>query len=152
MSIIGDKVKSVVEAQGLTYVRSFNDNDLNEKVGRMDIASLTAIGVYANTPVVNVNRIGKTPQVIQEEEVEVLYLKLNQSVDPTGEQVDLILDELRPLALQMVQSLAELKDGGQPYTGGEMTAIDAIKITKEVLTGWQITVTIPMTTKATCPI
>jgi len=41
-------IKGVIEAQGLTYLRTININDLNEQVGETDLSG--GVGIYTSTP------------------------------------------------------------------------------------------------------
>ena len=95
MNPIAAAIKQIVESQGLTYLRSININDLNEQVGNTDLSG--GCGVYTSVPEIeNLNYVGGT--VVSNYSIEVYYLLPNNYTDDKGEQVDEILDILKPKA------------------------------------------------------
>ena len=144
MNLIESTLKSIIEEQGLLYFRTININDLNEQVGNRNIAQ--GIGVYSSLPVINYQTFGASPSVLMEYDIEVYYLKLNDNTDDTGAQVDTILNDLYPLAEQLLDHLNQsgIVAKSQYIDGYELNATDTLKMTKEVLTGWSVTMTIPI--------
>ena len=74
MNIIATTLKSIIEAQGLTYLRAANPSDLNELVGNYDLSA--GVGVYANLPTVDNITYSQTNNVLMEYGIEVYYLKV----------------------------------------------------------------------------
>tara|TARA_R110000782_G_scaffold101076_1_gene187698 strand:- start:224 stop:682 length:459 start_codon:yes stop_codon:yes gene_type:complete len=144
MNIIATTLKSIIEAQGLTYLRAANPNDLNELVGNYDLSN--GVGVYANLPTVSNTMYAQTNNVLMEYGVEVYYLKLSTGTDDTATQIDVILDALKPKVDGMMDKLnasgiVALSTYIDDY---ELEAIESINITSEVLSGWKLSFSIPI--------
>ena len=144
MNIIATTLKSIIEGQGLTYLRAANPNDLNELVGSYDLSN--GVGIYANLPTVTNITYGQTNNVLMEYGVEVYYLKLSTGTDDTATQIDVILDALKPKADGMMDKLnasgiIALSTYIDDY---ELEAIESINITSEVLSGWKLSFSIPI--------
>jgi len=79
-------------------------------------------------------------------DIEVYYLKLNENVDDKGEQVDVILDALRPLADEFFDKIIKtpLASINATAEGYQLDAIETLKLTKEVLTGWRLRMVLPI--------
>ncbi len=144
MNLIENTLKSIIEAQGLTYFRTININDLNQQVGEIDISD--GIGVYSSLPVIDYTTYATNGAVLMEYQIEVFYLNLNNGTDDTGTQVDVILAVLQPLAEQLADRIKEsgIVATGQYINGYTLTATDTLKMTKEVLTGWKVEMNIPI--------
>ena len=144
MNAIESLLKTIIEDQGLLYFRSVNINDLNEQVGNVDISQ--GVGVYSSLPVIDYTTYGMSSQVLMNYEIEVYYLKLNQETDDKGEAIDVLLNELYPMASQLYDRIkaSGIVAKGTFIDGYSLTATDTLKMTKEVLTGWQVTMTIPI--------
>jgi len=143
MSILASEIKTIIEGQGLVYYRAVNINDLNEFAGTTDLAA--GIGVHTNLPNINSFTPRATGNVWQNHLVEVFYMKLT-SIDPTGEQLDVILDELLPLADELYDKLqaSTIRSKANSINGYTVTAAETLKQTKEWLSGWKVTLQMPI--------
>lgn len=144
MNLIESTIKQIIEDQGYLYFRSVNINDLNEQVGNINISQ--GIGVYSSLPVINNRTFNNSNNILMEYEIEVYYLKLNIETDDLGKDIDIILNDLYPDAQQFYD---RLRQSGIVATGSfiddyQLAATETLKMTKEVLTGWQINLTIPI--------
>lgn len=144
MNTIETCIKDTVEAQGYLYFRSVNINDLNQQVGDTDIAQ--GIGVYTSLPSINNKTSGQASSILLEYDIEVYYLKLNDFTDDKGEQVQAILDSLYPDVEQFYDYIRQCGVVASSQTIDDFTidAVETLKQTKEVLTGWRIQMTIPI--------
>jgi hypothetical protein len=144
MNTIGNKIQEIIEGQGLNFFRSVNINDLNQQVGTIDVAN--GLGVYTNLPEINTKTFGMTNAMLMEYTVEVYYLKLNNEVDDLGFAIDDILNELLPLAHGMIDQFNQsgIVAPSNFIDGYQLTAVETLKFTKEVLTGWQLSFTVPL--------
>ena len=146
MNPIATEIKAIIEAQGLTYLRTININDLNEQVGNIDLSA--GAGIYTSVPEIeNLQFVGGNVQ--SNYAIEIYYLKPNAEVDDKGEAVDVILDALKPLADAMYD---KLKNGplvaiDATVEGYQLDAVETLKMTKEVLTGWRLRMTLPVDRK-----
>jgi len=146
MNPIALAIKTIVEAQGLTFLRTININDLNEQVGDVDLSG--GAGIYTTVPDIdNLNFVGG--QVVSNTPIEVYYLQLNDTVDDKGLAIDVILDALKPLADQFFDKIIKdpLVDNTQMIEGYQLSAVETIKFSKEVLTGWRLRVILPIDRK-----
>ena len=144
MNTIASTLKAIIEDQGLLYFRTININDLNKQVGNTDISQ--GIGVYSSLPVINYDTYEKSKTVLMNYDIEVYYLKLNEETDDKGEAIDAILNDLYPLAEQLLERIKQsgIVAAGQHIDGYTLSATDTLKMTKEVLTGWSVEMTIPI--------
>jgi hypothetical protein len=144
MNLIANALKEIIEDQGLLYFRTININDLNQQVGTKDVSQ--GIGVYSSLPEIDYNTFGASSNVLMNYNIEVYYLKLNYNTDDKGEEIDVLLDELQPMAEQLLDRLQKsgIVASGQYIDGYSLNATESLKMTKEVLTGWSVTMTIPM--------
>ena len=144
MNIIAKKIKQIVEDLGLIYIRSVNINDLNQQVGEDDISN--GVGVYSNLPEIKNNTFGSTNAVLMEYSVEVFFLKLNNETDDKGEAVDVILDDLQPTAQAFFDRFkkSDFIAKSNFIENYELNAVDTLKMTKEVLTGWRLRFDVPI--------
>lgn len=144
MNNVENAIKTIIENQGLEYFRSININDLNQQVGTRNVSA--GLGVYANTPEISNTTFGMTNAILMEYSVEIYYLKLNYGVDDFGAQIDTILDELKPFADGMIDKInrSGLVATGQFIDGYQLDAVETLKFTKEVLTGWHLQFDIPI--------
>lgn len=144
MNIIATTLKSIIEAQGLTYLRAANPNDLNELVGNYDLSN--GVGVYANLPTVDNITYSQTNNVLMEYSVEVYYLKLSTGTDDTATQIDVILDDLKPKVDGMIDKLnsSNIIALSSFIDGYELEAIESINITSELLSGWKLSFVLPI--------
>jgi len=144
MNIVASEIKRIVEEQGYLYFRTVNINDLNQQVGETDI--LQGIGVYSSLPEIKNNAFGKTNNILMEYAIEVYYLKLNNEIDDKGEAVDVILDSLYNDAQWFYDQIRQGKliATSQTIDSYQIDAVETLKMTKEVLTGWRIRMTIPI--------
>lgn len=144
MNIIASTLKTIIEAQGLNYFRSVNINDLNQQVGEKDVSA--GLGVYTNLPEIVNRTFGKTNAVLMEYSVEVYYLQLNAETDDKGEAVDVILDALKPLADGLIDQInrSGIIATGQFIEDYNLDAVETLKMTKEVLSGWRLAFAIPI--------
>ena len=144
MNIIATTLKGIIETQGLTYLRAVNVKDLNELVGQYDLSN--GVGVYANLPTVGNITYSQTNNVLMEYGVEVYYLKLSGGTDDTGTQIDVILDDLKPLVDGMMDQInaSSIVALSSFIDGYELEAVESINITSEVLSGWKLSFSIPI--------
>lgn len=144
MNIIATTLKSIIEAQGLTYLRAANPNDLNELVGNYDLSN--GVGVYANLPTVDNITYSQTNNVLMEYGVEVYYLNLSKGSDDTAIQIDVILDDLKPKVDGMIDKLnsSNIIALSSFIDGYELEAIESINITSELLSGWKLSFVLPI--------
>ena len=144
MNLIESTIKSIIEDQGYLYFRTININDLNQQVGETDIAQ--GIGVYSSLPEIDFITYGANNNVLMNYQIEVYYLKLNTSTDDKGSDIDLILEDLYLDASQFYDRILQsgIVATGQFIDGYSMKATDTLKMTKEVLTGWSLEMTIPI--------
>ncbi len=144
MNLVANTIKTIIEGQGLNYFRSVNINDLNQQVGETDIS--TGVGVYTSLPEIDNDTFGTSETVLMNYDIEIFYLKLNNEVDDKGEAVDVILDELKPLVDEFFDKIkrAEIIALSNFIDGYQVTGVDTLKMTKEVLTGWMVKMTLPI--------
>jgi shikimate kinase len=144
MNIIESTIKAIVEAQGYLYFRSVNINDLNEQVGNTNIAQ--GIGVYSNLPAISNTVSSQSNNILMQYDIEVYYLKLSAGTDDTGDDTQAILDDLYDDAQQFYDQMKDsgLIAGGSNIESYDLDATETLKMTKEVLTGWRIQITIPI--------
>jgi len=144
MNVVATTIKGIIEAQGLTYLRAANPNDLNELVGNYDLSN--GVGVYANLPTVSNMTYSQNGNVLMEYGVEIYYLKLSTGTDDTATQIDVILDALKPKADGMIDKLnaSNIIALSDFIDGYELEAIEAINITSEVLSGWKLSFVLPI--------
>jgi hypothetical protein len=144
MNLIENTIKQIIEDQGLLYFRTVNINDLNERVGTKDVSQ--GIGVYSSLPEIELTTYAQSNNILMMYDITVFYLKLNNETDDLGEDIDIILNDLYPSASQFYDRLVAsgIVATGQFIDGYTMKATDTLKITKEVLTGWQIELAIPI--------
>ena len=151
MSIAGNEIKRIAESLGMIFFRSININDLNIQVGETDLQGQT-LCVYANTPTISNETYPQASAILQQYQVEIYFLQLNFYTDDTGTQIDTILDATNTLANSFFDELKRspiIQGFIQDY---ELEAVETIKMTKEVLSGWQMTVTLPIPrTEFYCP-
>jgi len=143
MNPIATAIKQIIESQGLTYLRSININDLNEQVGNTDLSG--GCGVYTSVPEIeNLNYVGGT--VVSNYSIEVYYLLPNNYTDDKGEQVDEILDILKPKADEFFDKMRrnEIVSSRVLIEGYDLDAVETLKMTKEVLTGWRLRMVLPV--------
>lgn len=143
MNPIASEIKTIVEAQGLTYLRTININDLNEQVGNIDLSA--GCGIYSSLPEIeNLNHVGG--QIQSNTSIEVYYLGLNNGTDDKGEQVDVILDALKPKADEFFDKIkrSAIIYNNYEVEGYELDAIETLKLSKEVLTGWRLRMVLPI--------
>jgi len=144
MNVVATTIKGIIEAQGLTYLRAANPNDLNELVGNYDLSN--GVGVYANLPTVSNMTYSQNGNVLMEYGVEIYYLKPSSGFDDTATQIDVILDALKPKADGMIDKLnaSNIIALSDFIDGYELEAIEAINITSEVLSGWKLSFVLPI--------
>ena len=144
MNLVANTIKTIIEGQGLNYFRSVNINDLNQQVGETDISN--GVGVYTSLPEIDNDTFGTSETVLMNYDIEIFYLKLNNEVDDKGEAIDVILDELKPLVDEFFDKIkrAEIIALSNFIDGYNVTGVDTLKMTKEVLTGWRIQMTLPI--------
>ena len=143
MNPIATAIKAIVEGQGLTYLRSININDLNEQVGNIDLSG--GCGVYTSVPEIdNLNYVGGT--VVSNYSIEVYYLLPNSETDDKGEAVDVVLDSLKPLADEFFDRMRRqsIISPSVLIEGYSLDAVETLKMTKEVLTGWRLRMVVPI--------
>lgn len=144
MNVVATTIKGIIEAQGLTYLRAANPNDLNELVHSYDLSN--GVGVYANLPTVSNMTYSQNGNVLMEYGVEIYYLKPSSGFDDTATQIDVILDALKPKADGMIDKLnaSNIIALSDFIDGYELEAIEAINITSEVLSGWKLSFVLPI--------
>lgn len=144
MNLIESTLKQIIEEQGLLYFRTINIADLNEQVGNIDVSQ--GIGVYASLPVIDFTTYNQNSSVLMEYQIEVFYLQLNQNTDDKGVDVDVILDALYTPASQLYDLIKQsgIVAAGNFIDGYSLESTDTLKMTKEVLTGWKVSMTIPI--------
>lgn len=144
MNLVESTIKAIIEGQGLNYFRSVNINDLNQQVGEVDISN--GVGVYTSLPEIKNNTFGGSQTVLMEYSIEIFFLKLNNEVDDKGEAIDVILDELKPFVDEFFDEIkkSEIIAPSNFIDGYEVTGVDTLKMTKEVLTGWMIQMVLPI--------
>ena len=147
MNLIATTIKAIIEAQGLSYFRSVNINDLNQQVGETDVSN--GVGVYTSLPDIDNETFELSGNVLMNYDIEVYYLKLNNEIDDKGEAIDIILDELKPLVDEFYDKIkkAPIIALNQTIDSYKVTGVDTLKMTKEVLTGWRIQLTLPINRK-----
>ena len=144
MNTIESVIKQIIEAQGYLYFRSININDLNEQVGNIDVSQ--GIGVYSSLPSIEYSTFASNSNVLMAYDITVYYLKLNPETDDKGDVIDDILNDLYPDASQFFDYMKQsgIIPPGQYIESYSLKATDTLKMTKEVLTGWELTMTIPL--------
>ena len=144
MNPVASTIKAIIEGQGLNYFRSVNINDLNQQLGEVDVEA--GVGVYTNLPEINNETFGTSSTVIMDYDIEVYFLKLNNEVDDKGEAIDIILDALKPLVDEFFDKIkkAEIIALNNYITSYKVSGVDTLKMTKEVLTGWRVQMTLPI--------
>tara|TARA_X000001036_G_C20636636_1_gene789354 strand:+ start:257 stop:715 length:459 start_codon:yes stop_codon:yes gene_type:complete len=144
MNVVATTIKGIIEAQGLTYLRAANPNDLNELVHSYDLSN--GVGVYANLPTVSNMTYSQNGNVLMEYGIEIYYLKLSTGTDDTATQIDVILDALKPKADGMIDKLnaSNIIALSDFIDGYELEAIESINITSEVLSGWKLSFVLPI--------
>ena len=85
MNVVATTIKGIIEAQGLTYLRAANPNDLNELVHSYDLSN--GVGVYANLPTVSNMTYSQNGNVLMEYGIEIYYLKLSTGTDDTATRI-----------------------------------------------------------------
>jgi len=143
MSVLSDKIKTLIENQAAIYIRSININDLNQQINTTDIKG-AVVGVHSNVPEAENLTYSGTNNVLVNETIEVHYLQLSP-IDATGAQTQTILDTLRPYADGLFDLLQgdSLRSQDESIDGYELEAVESVKITNEVLTGWKLSLTFP---------
>lgn len=144
MNPIASAIKTIIEGQGLNYLRCVNINDLNQQVGQTDLSA--GAGIYSSTPNIdNLQHVGGGG-VTSNYSIEVYFLQLNEEVDDKGEAIDVILDALKPLADEFYDKI--IKDPivslAVRVEGYQLDAVETLKMSKEVLTGWRLRVILPI--------
>ena len=144
MNVVATTIKGIIEAQGLTYLRAANPNDLNELVHSYDLSN--GVGVYANLPTVSNMTYSQNGNVLMEYGIEIYYLKLSTGTDDTATQIDVILDALKPKADGMIDKLnaSNIIALSDFIDGYELEAIESINITSEVLSVWKLSFVLPI--------
>ena len=144
MNTVTTQIKTIIEGQGLTYLRAANPNDLNELVHSYDLSN--GVGVYANLPTINNVLYNKSNNVEMEWGIEIYYLKPSSGVDDTATQIDVILDALKPKADGMIDKLnaSGIIAASRFIEDYELEAIESINITTEVLSGWKLSFVLPI--------
>lgn len=144
MSIISERLKTIIELQGAIHLRTINVEDLNKQVNRTDIKG-AVLGVHTNIPEVTNETFEATNRVVAQETIEVHYLQLSE-IDATGDQTQAILDNLRPYADGLYDMLQKdsLRAPDQRIDGYELDALESIKFSNEVLTGWKVSIVFPI--------
>ena len=134
------------------YLRAQNLHEANYQIPKTALTS-NSVGIHANLPEIVNN--GQSPQqglFLQEWPIEVIFAKLI-SKDPTGEQVDTVLDEVKPLIDQFIDILIRRPEIDEANTILNYTtsAVETNRWTDDILTGWAIAVTIPISRTYICP-
>jgi hypothetical protein len=140
-------IKAIIEAQGLTYLRTVNINDLNARAIDTDLSG--GVGIYANLPEIDNETFEASNNVISNVSIEVYYLKLNPELDDKGEAIDTILEDLRPFADGFYDKISRspIISASSYVDGYDLTAVDTFKLSVEVLTGWRIAMVLPIDRK-----
>ena len=144
MNNIASEIKTIIESLGLIYLRCVNINDLNEQVGETSL--LPGAGIYANVPSISNETYATNANVLMTYSIEIYFLRLNEYPDDNGEQIDLILDATKQNAedfIDVMKKSALIKSPNFIETY-ELDAVETIKMSKEVLSGFQLSFDLPI--------
>jgi hypothetical protein len=144
MSEPAETIKTIIEAQGLTYLRTVNNNDLNARAVDTDLAG--GVGIYANLPEIDNETFEASNNVLSLYSIDVYYLKLNTELDDKGEAIDTILEDLRPFVDGFYDKIinSDIISASSYVDGYQLTAVDTFKLSVEVLTGWRVQMVLPI--------
>lgn len=147
MDTVTPAVKAIIESliPNTTYIRASSLNEANYQLPRTALTD--PVGIHSNLPTV-INTPGPAT-VSRLWPVEIMFLKKNTQFDDTTEQTDTIRDEMLVLADQFFDKMKQdaILDPTTPvqdliYT---LQAIETFQITDEILTGWMLSMEIPIT-------
>ena len=140
---LNSEIKSIILSlsPSTLYLRAATLNEANVELPRIDLVS--PIGIHAALPSINnTQTLARVTRLIP---VEVLFLKKNTSQDDTGEEVDIILEEMKILADQFFDILSRnaLLDPTLEIEEYTLDAVPAYQFSDEVLTGWHLQLEFP---------
>ena len=140
---LNSEIKTIIQSLTPTtlYLRAATMNEA--KVELPKITLIDPIGIHAALP--SINNTQNLANVTRLIPVEILFLKKNSSQDDTGEEVDIILEEMKILADQFFQQLQEitLRDPLRIIDEYTLDAVPAYQFSDEILTGWHLTLDFP---------
>lgn len=135
-----EKIKTIIEAIGLTYYRALNTKDLNE----LAITNkMEDIGVLAGLIDINATFQEASNKSVEMWDITILFLTLAPALDARAEQIDFSLDKLYRDAHKFLALFQEGIPSGFYLEGYTLEGTDAVNITTEVLIGWELKLSAP---------
>ena len=138
------KIKTVIESLSTTttYMRAIHQPEGNYKIGNIELID-TPLGLNANTPDgMTVTQSESSNLKYYLYPVDVFFMKKNTSIDDTGEEIDVILDEMFALANEFIDKMVANPDSGLPLTD-TYTLTAQINLFDDVLSGYRVQFELP---------
>lgn len=143
MKKISEILEQIAADLGLIYIRAININDLNQAIGAVKIDR--PLLVYADLAEVQKPEI-LTNFTYYNTSVKIYILNINKTPDATARQIDDLLQPLFETALTVTDAVQKsvLTYSGADVIQDNLTAADSIELTDDVLSGWELMLTVPM--------
>ena len=140
---LNSEIKTIIESlvPDTLYLRAATLNEANVELPQIELIS--PIGIHAALP--SINNTQTLANVTRLIPVEILFLKKNTSNDDTGEEIDVILEEMKILADQFYDKLSRstLLDPTAMIEEYILDAVPAYQFSDEILTGWHLQLEFP---------
>jgi len=147
MSLLTEEVKRIANLNDANYLRAISQEDFNQRIKEFDLSS--PLVVLINVPAIDNTTFEVHTSIISNVTLEILFIKKNFDPDDTGEVIQGIIDDMEALANKFYDRLqvsTVLAKGAKPE-GFSLGGTDSINIGDEVVSGWLMTVTVPLDRK-----
>lgn len=147
MSLLTEEIKRIAQLNDANYLRAISQDDFNERIKEFDLSD--PLVVLINVPAIDNTTFEVHTSIISNVTLEILFVKKNFDPDDTGEVIQGIIDDMETLANKFYDRLqvsTVLAKGAKPE-GFSLGGTDSINIGDEVVSGWLMTVTVPLDRK-----
>jgi len=147
MSALTNEIKRIAESLNANYLRAVSLEDFNQAIRDYDLSN--PLVSLINIPEIENESFEVHTSVISNVTTQILFVKKNFDPDDSGDTVQGILDDMESLANQFYDLLYRstviakaVKPSGFSLSGG-----DQVQFSDERVSGWLMSVTIPLDRK-----
>ena len=149
MSALTNEVNTIATALAANYLRAISLEDFNQSIRNYDLATKTI--ALVNVPEIDNKSTELHTSIISNVTLDILFVKKNTDPDDSGDVVQTILDAMETLANDFYDKLyvsTVIAKAVKPE-GFKLVGSDSIQLSDERVSGWLMTVTVPLDRKVT---
>ena len=147
MSVLTNEIKSLANQVDAQYIRAISLEDFNQVIKDFDLAKPTV--VLVNVPEIENKSFESHTSIISEVKLDILFVQKNLDPDDSGDTIQAILDCMETVANKFYDVLyrSTIISKAQKPTGFSLLGTGDMPLTDERVSGWLMTVTVPLDRK-----